>query len=340
MTNNFKIPDMLLGNDINQYKKYTKFIIDTDAGGDDAHAIMMASYILKYIRKDAELLGITCVSGNASLYNVIKNVYITSRYCHFDEFPKIYKGCEFDSMRKFHRDFFFKEDGFGGVQNQYLKELNVNENQQLYENQHAVDFLKESIEKYQEELCIICIGPLTNIYITLLQHPQIINQLGCLFCMCGTYMGIGNQLNGIAEFNIATDVLATKMVLQADFKNKIILPFDTVLSYSLNKDVGSKIFNVQYNKIAKLIHDIYENVVFETCYYLCDELAIVMAMMPETITQALLRGIHIVEDGFARGGMIVDWIKKMKKEDTSQVAIVTQFNWDQMVGLALKTNQE
>lgn len=103
------------------------------------------------------------------------------------------------------------------------------------------------------------------------------------------------------------------------------MPFDTVLSYSLNKDVGSKIFNVQYNKIAKLIHDIYENVVFETCYYLCDgndylhiiELAIVMAMMPETITQALLRGIHIVEDGFARGGMIVDWIKKMKKEDTS-----------------------
>ena len=76
---------------------------------------MMASYILKYIRKDAELLGITCVNGNASLYNVIKNVYITSRYCHFDEPPKIYKGCEFDTLRTFHRDFFFKEDGFGGV---------------------------------------------------------------------------------------------------------------------------------------------------------------------------------------------------------------------------------
>lgn len=43
-----------------------------------------------------------------------------------------------------------------------------------------------------------------------------------------------------------------------------------MLSYSLSKDVGGKIFNVQYNKIAKLIHDVYENVVFETCYYLCD----------------------------------------------------------------------
>lgn len=31
--------------------------------------------------------------------------------------------------------------------------------------------------------------------------------------MCGTYLGMGNQTNGIAEFNIATDVLATKIVL-------------------------------------------------------------------------------------------------------------------------------
>lgn len=46
---------------------------------------MMASYILKYIRKDAELLGITTVSGNASLENVIKNVYITTKFCHFED---------------------------------------------------------------------------------------------------------------------------------------------------------------------------------------------------------------------------------------------------------------
>jgi purine nucleosidase len=115
MNNEFKLPGMLLGNDIEKFKTYHKFIIDTDAGGDDAHAIMMASYILKYIRKDAELLGITCVSGNASLENVIKNVYITSKYCHFDNPPKIYRGCTNDTLRRFHRDHFFKEDGFGGV---------------------------------------------------------------------------------------------------------------------------------------------------------------------------------------------------------------------------------
>lgn len=63
-------------NDIAEMPKCTKFIIDTDAGCDDAHAIMCASYILKHLRKDAEIIGITAVAGNASLDNVMKNVSI------------------------------------------------------------------------------------------------------------------------------------------------------------------------------------------------------------------------------------------------------------------------
>lgn len=57
-----------------EFKKYKKYIIDTDAGSDDAHAILIASYILKHVRTDAELIGITAVAGNAALENVIKNV--------------------------------------------------------------------------------------------------------------------------------------------------------------------------------------------------------------------------------------------------------------------------
>lgn len=62
---------------------------------------------------------------------------------------------------------------------------------------------------------------------------------------------------------------------------------------------------------------------FETCYYLCDELAIVMAMIPETIRNTLIRRIHIVEDGYAKGAMIVNWFGKMEDQETSEVAIIT-----------------
>jgi len=42
-----------------------KFIIDCDAGSDDAHAILTAIHCAKLI--DAEIIGITCVSGNTQL---------------------------------------------------------------------------------------------------------------------------------------------------------------------------------------------------------------------------------------------------------------------------------
>lgn len=68
---------MLFDDSHEPFKKYTKYIIDTDAGSDDAHAILIASYVLKYIRTDAELIGITAVAGNAALDNVIKNVLVS-----------------------------------------------------------------------------------------------------------------------------------------------------------------------------------------------------------------------------------------------------------------------
>lgn len=48
-------------------------IIDTDAGGDDALAIMLA---LMYENKteDIEILAITCTYGNANLEDVTQNV--------------------------------------------------------------------------------------------------------------------------------------------------------------------------------------------------------------------------------------------------------------------------
>lgn len=46
-----------------------KMIIDTDAGGDDALAIMLA---LRY--SDIEVIAITCTYGNTYLSNVVQNV--------------------------------------------------------------------------------------------------------------------------------------------------------------------------------------------------------------------------------------------------------------------------
>jgi purine nucleosidase len=71
---NNQIPHPVFREDNFNFPHFTKFIIDTDAGGDDAHAILIGMYMIKKYRPDAEIIGITCVSGNANITNVIKNV--------------------------------------------------------------------------------------------------------------------------------------------------------------------------------------------------------------------------------------------------------------------------
>jgi inosine-uridine nucleoside N-ribohydrolase len=54
-------------------------IIDTDAGADDAQALVVAFHLAKKYSKT--LLGITTINGNTSVDNVVKNVLITQAIC-------------------------------------------------------------------------------------------------------------------------------------------------------------------------------------------------------------------------------------------------------------------
>jgi inosine-uridine nucleoside N-ribohydrolase len=66
-TTNFKIPDC----------KYV--IIDTDAGGDDAQAVLFAIHEAK--KQGKFIIGITCCDGNAHVADVVKNILIAVSLC-------------------------------------------------------------------------------------------------------------------------------------------------------------------------------------------------------------------------------------------------------------------
>lgn len=57
-----------------------RVIIDTDCGIDDAQAIMMA-----LAAPNTEVMGITCVFGNASIENVCQNVLRVLSVCEREE---------------------------------------------------------------------------------------------------------------------------------------------------------------------------------------------------------------------------------------------------------------
>lgn len=61
-------------------KDFKYVIIDTDAGCDDSHALILLDYFIKKTGKT--LLGICCGDGNAPVQVVVKNVLITQAICN------------------------------------------------------------------------------------------------------------------------------------------------------------------------------------------------------------------------------------------------------------------
>lgn len=133
------------------------------------------------------------------------------------------------------------------MQQKYLQELRV-QNEPLsffHEEQHAVDFIRDSVRQYGDELCIICIGPMTNVMLTMQLYPDIVEKVGAIFAMGGTYIGVGNQSNSVAEFNVMVDVESTAAVVMSPYNFKILLPFDVVLAYGCTDESGKKLYQSQ-----------------------------------------------------------------------------------------------
>ena len=61
--------------------------------------------------------------------------------------------------------------------------------------------------------------------------PSIVEKLGGLALMGGTYLGIGNQINCVAEFNVYMDVEAAHSILKAPYQFVAIVPFDLAMAY-------------------------------------------------------------------------------------------------------------
>lgn len=77
-------------NDAIQVNDFKYFIVDTDCGGDDSQALLVADYYARTTGK--KLLGITTCDGNAFIEDVVKNVLIVQSVCK-SSYP-VYRGID------------------------------------------------------------------------------------------------------------------------------------------------------------------------------------------------------------------------------------------------------
>jgi inosine-uridine nucleoside N-ribohydrolase len=175
-------------------------LIDCDPGQDDAIALLLA-----VASPEVELLGVTTVAGNQTLdkttANALKVLELAGR-----EDVRVAAGAD----RPLVGELVVADDAHGesGLDGPSLPSPRTKPLQQ-----HAVDFLAERILASNRPVTLVPLGPLTNVALLLVEHPDVARRLHRVVLMGGA-IGEGNQTPS-AEFNIWIDPEAAFRVFQS-----------------------------------------------------------------------------------------------------------------------------
>ena len=138
-------------------------ILDCDPGHDDAVAIMLA-----VASDEINLLGITCVGGNATLENTKLNTLKICSLLNRKDIPiysGAYKPLVYDLVTAEH------VHGKSGLDNDG-EEIKVDEDH-LIQELNAVDYIIKTCKESEEKIYLCPTGPLTNIALSLKKDPSI-----------------------------------------------------------------------------------------------------------------------------------------------------------------------
>ncbi|MCE6952852.1 nucleoside hydrolase [Cereibacter sphaeroides] len=189
-----------------------RIIIDTDPGQDDAVAILLA-----LASPELEVVGITAVAGNVPLPLTQKNARIVCELAGRSEIP-VFAGCDAPLSRKLVTA--EHVHGKTGLDGPALPDPTM-----PLQDQHAVDFLIETLRREPEGSVTLCpLGPLTNIATAFRQAPDIVPRIRELVLMGGAYFEVGN-ITPSAEFNIFVDPEAAAIVFGSGVP-LVVMPLD------------------------------------------------------------------------------------------------------------------
>ncbi|MCJ7518950.1 MAG: nucleoside hydrolase, partial [Anaerolineaceae bacterium] len=172
-----------------------KLVIDTDAGVDDAQAILLA-----FGYKDAEIVAFTTVNGNVDVSKTTANVLKVLDLVGKD--VPVYRGCESPLVAEpHHASYVHGEDGLG--------DCGIPNSKRQPEKKHAVLALVDLANENPGQLNLVAIGPLTNLAVALQLDPDLPKKYADLTIMGGAIYAKGNT-NITAEFNIFVDPEAAR----------------------------------------------------------------------------------------------------------------------------------
>ena len=257
----------------------TKIIIDTDMAADDWLAIL---YLLRH--PDVEVLGITvtgvgeahCKEGMRHALDFLlltgqeaKNIPVACG----DEAPS-------DGYHVFPSVWRDAVDSLMG--------LALPENPAKPVAQHAEDLIVELLEREEEPVQLVTLGPLTNVAGAFEKSPAIREKIQRIYIMGGAVKTGGNLIipgfteslkNAVAEWNLYVDPVAAQKVIRSD------VPITLVALDGTNKAPVTQVFTAQFKEraqslTAKFVDSIFDKNAWQInlgAYYFWDPLTTAIA---------------------------------------------------------------
>jgi purine nucleosidase len=209
----------------------TPLLIDCDTGIDDSLALLYACG-----SEDAEILGVTCCSGNVDASQVAENTLAVLELAGRGDI-EVSLGRTVPIMRQL--EITPETHGPRGIGYAELPTA-----KRSVSDRHAVDVILETAAARPGEVTLVTLGPLTNLAVAVLREPALPRLLRRLVLMGGTYRVAGNT-SPREEWNIHCDPEAAKIVFRA-FAD----PDVTTRPLALGLDVTEKVLFTPDHMVA------------------------------------------------------------------------------------------
>jgi len=165
----------------------------------------MIAMILAFASETLEVLAVTTSAGNQTQDKTNCNARTIMTFMGVDNVP-VARGCEKPLCRELRiAADVHGESGLDGA------DLGIPGFES--DRRHAVELMRDILEKSDEKVSIIVTGPMTNVAILLALYPRLSNKIDCISFMGGSVYG-GNTTPR-AEFNILVDPEAAQIVLRS-----------------------------------------------------------------------------------------------------------------------------
>lgn len=193
-----------------------RLIIDCDPGIDDAVAVMVAMFDPRL-----EVLALTTTAGAVDAARTTRNALSLVETVDPPRHPRIGAGCDPEDAPVSDFAILYGQEGLGAWMPETI------------ERQHLIasdKLMAEEIRSYENDVTLLCVGPLTNVGRMLARDPNLATTIKRVIIVGGALDGPGD-VTAAAEFNMHFDPKAADQVFRSA-TTKILIP--NRVSHELN----------------------------------------------------------------------------------------------------------